>query len=67
LSLEIVNARRANWRSVNLLPVISERVSSIVCIRRKPNCPMASTMAIRTANATPNLSGMCLIVNSKSE
>ena len=66
LSLESVNALRAKSKSVDLLPATAERVSSIACIRRSPNCPMAAKRAMRTVNAMPNFSPMRLVFKANS-
>jgi len=47
-------------------PLKALRVSLTSCIRRSPNCPMPTKTAIRTANATPNLSPMRFLFTSNS-
>src|SRR5271165_522138 len=44
--------------------MMSESVSSIVCIPRSPNCPMPAKRAMRTVNAMPNFSPMRLVFNA---
>src|ERR1019366_5236237 len=56
LRLDNLNASRDSCSLSDLLPVMSLRLSSISFIRRSPDCPIPTNMAINTANAMPNLS-----------